>query len=99
VTWTIRVVPEAEAEFEASARWYAEHTGSHVTLVQALEEGLRAIAEAPLRYPLWRPGAVYRKYVVRGVPYIVYYRVKRDYVEVLAFAHTSRRPGYWLPRS
>jgi plasmid stabilization system protein ParE len=98
VTWTIRVVPEAEAEFEASARWYDEQAALRAKFVAAIDTALNAISDAPLRYPLWRSEASYRKYVVRQVPYIIYYRILRDYVQILAFAHTSRRPGYWLHR-
>jgi plasmid stabilization system protein ParE len=81
VICAIRVVPEAEAELEASARWYEEQTGSPVGLVHAIDAALAAIAEGPLRYPLWRPGSPYRKHAIRAVPYVIYYRVLRDYVE------------------
>jgi hypothetical protein len=29
-----------------------------------------------------------------AAPYLVLYRLRGDYVEVMAFAHTRRRPGY-----
>jgi len=31
-------------------------------------------------------------------PYIVFYVVDDEEVEVVAVAHGRRRPGYWLPR-
>ena len=40
-----------------------------------------------------------RQLKVRGFPYIVAYRVRRDDLYVVAIAHTSRRPGYWKYRS
>ena len=98
VTWTIRVVADAEAEFEATARWFDEHAGLRTEFVEAIDEAIYAIAEQPLRWPQWRPGSPYRKFVVRRFPYIVLYRMRDDYVEVLAFAHTRRRPGYWTDR-
>lgn len=78
--------------------WYGEQTSSRTRLIGAIDAALNAIAEGPLRYPLWRSGSPYHKYAIRRVPYVIYYRVLRDYVEVLAFAHTSRHPEYWLQR-
>jgi plasmid stabilization system protein ParE len=98
VTWTVRVVVDAELEFEAAARWYDERASLRTEFVEAIDEAIFAIAEAPHRYPAWRAGSNYRKYVVRRFPYVVLYRLREDHVEVLAFAHTRRRPGYWLQR-
>ena len=80
--WTIRVVPDAEVEFEASARWYDERTALRTEFIAAIDEAVFSIAEAPLRNPLWRSGSAYRKYVVRRFPYVVFYRVRDDYVEI-----------------
>ena len=71
MTWTVRVVPDAEAEFETSARWYDERGGLRTEFVEAIDEALYAIAEGPLRYPQWRPDSTYRKFVVRRFPYVV----------------------------
>lgn len=98
MSWTIRVVADAEAEFEAAAHWYDEHAGLRTEFVEAIDEAIFAIAERPERYPFWRPESPYRKYVVRRFPYVVLYRLREDYVEVMAFAHTRRRPGYWKDR-
>jgi plasmid stabilization system protein ParE len=98
VSWTVRVVADAEAEFEAAARWYDEHAGLRAEFVEAIDQAIFAIAEAPDRYPLWRSGPAYRMFVVRRFPYLVLYRLHDDYVEVIAFAHTRRRPGYWKSR-
>jgi plasmid stabilization system protein ParE len=98
VTWIVRVVADAEAEFEAAARWYDEHAGLRTEFVEAIDEAIFAIADGPQRYPLWRPESSYRKYVVRRFPDVVLYRLRVDCVEVMAFAHTRRRPGYWKDR-
>jgi plasmid stabilization system protein ParE len=39
-----------------------------------------------------------RKYLVRGFPYVIIYRIKNVSIHVLAIAHTSRKPGYWTAR-
>ena len=38
----------------------------------------------------------YRRRVLLDVPYLVFYMVELDVVEVLAVAHAKRRPGYWI---
>ena len=93
MTWIVRVVADAEAEFEAAALWYDEHGGLRTEFVETIDEAIFAIAESPQRYPLWRADAPYRKYVVRRFPYLVLYRLRDDYVEVVALVHTRRRPG------
>jgi plasmid stabilization system protein ParE len=98
VSWTIHIAPEAEAELEASARWYGEHAGLRFEFIQAIDEAIAAITESPLRSPLWRPGSLYRKHVIRRIPYVIFYRIVNDVIEVMAFAHAKRRAGYWLDR-
>jgi plasmid stabilization system protein ParE len=39
-----------------------------------------------------------RRIPLRRFPFVVVYRDLPDHVEVMAFAHTSRRPGYWRSR-
>ncbi len=99
MTWIVRVVADAEAEFEASARWYGEHAGLRTDFVAAIDEAIYAIAEGPLQWPAWRSGSTFRKYVVRRFPYVVIYRMREHYVEIVAFAHSRRRPGYWRRRT
>ena len=42
--------------------------------------------------------AVVRRAVVRKTPYVIVYAVIGDEIVVVAFAHTSQRPGYWRKR-
>ncbi|MGD0011601.1 MAG: type II toxin-antitoxin system RelE/ParE family toxin [Terriglobia bacterium] len=39
-----------------------------------------------------------RKYTVRKFPFSLIYSIERDGLLILAVAHHSRRPRYWLPR-
>lgn len=68
----------------------------------AVERCLALIAEAPERWPIYpmRRRVVYlvRRYVMQEYPYVLPYYVWGDTVFVLAVAHTSRKPGYWLSR-
>ena len=42
--------------------------------------------------------ARYRRIVVRRFPYVVFIEVRVQDVEVVAAAHASRAPGFWLAR-
>ena len=59
------------------------------------------IAESPRTWPRW-PGSTHkphiRRFVVSRFPFALAFVIKRDHVVVLAVAHTSRDPFYWLDR-
>lgn len=40
VTWINRVVPDAEVELEARARWYDEHAGLRTEFIAAIDGAL-----------------------------------------------------------
>jgi plasmid stabilization system protein ParE len=39
-----------------------------------------------------------RRIPLRHFPFFLIYRVFDDYIEVMALAHTSRKPNYWRSR-
>ena len=39
-----------------------------------------------------------RHFRVQGFPYKIAYRLREHNIHVVALAHTSRRPGYWMDR-
>ena len=88
----------AEEEYTASLRWYAERSkraayGFEAEFARALE----VIAASPDRYPLCDERHHY--YLLKRYPFHVIYRKRlADRWVVIAVAHTSRRPGYWLGR-
>ena len=45
MTWKVRVVRDAEAELEISARWYDERAGLRTEFIEAIDEAVFAIAE------------------------------------------------------
>jgi toxin ParE1/3/4 len=48
--------------------------------------------------PRARVGAAARRIPLRHFPFFVIYRDLSDHVEVMALAHTSRKPNYWRSR-
>jgi plasmid stabilization system protein ParE len=95
----LHVLPEAEQELAAAAEWYeSKRVGLGVELVASVDRALDEIRDAPLSCALWRSDRPYRHKVLRRFPYVIFFRPDDDAVEVVAFAHAKRSPGYWLSR-
>lgn len=96
----IELHPEAVAEARSARLWYASASRdvkmSHAFMFE-LDHALKQIAGAPDRWPAFVHCT--RRYLLRRFPYAVVYRVNDKAVEVLAVAHTRRRPGYWKGRA
>jgi toxin ParE1/3/4 len=89
---------EAAAEYDAAFDWYLDRSPEAAHNFDAeVERGLTQIVQAPQR---WSPGAFNsRRYLLRHFPFILIYReLKPGNLQIVAIAHTSRRPGYWSQR-
>jgi toxin ParE1/3/4 len=102
MTGRFRPEPEASAELEDAALWYeGQRPGLGLELVQAVDSALaeitawpqigRRVAGLPNELPV-------RKVPVKRFPYHVVYLPWEGAVRILALAHDSREPGYWLSR-
>ena len=90
---------EATAELTAAAEWYEhERVGLGDELLAEAAGALKAIAQSPAAWSFVMRSKVVRRYVFERFPYIAYFVVRADHVLVLAFGHTSRKPGYWRHR-
>lgn len=93
--------PDAEAELIEAVRYYERRvTGLGAQFLDAADRAVRAIEEAPERWPITE--ADIRHYLMPRFPYAIYYRMQSDQLRILAFKHHSRHPDYWryrLPRS
>lgn len=89
--------PEVKHEIAAGKRWYERsRPGLGREFDAATRVAVDAVAAHPLSY-----GATYldiRAAPVSGFPYVVYYRVLRNRVRVLAVHHTARDPAAWQSR-
>jgi toxin ParE1/3/4 len=93
---------EADRELEEAIHRYEEsRPGLGAEFLAAVDAALSRIA----RFPASGSPVPYaadlqaRRVPVKGFPYHVIYLETLDAIRVLAFAHTRRRPGYWLSRS
>jgi toxin ParE1/3/4 len=89
--------PEALAEAEAALAWYGERSvRAAEAFLSELEKAVEAVSETPRRWPPFELDA--RRYPLQRFPYLLIYREKAEWIEILAVAHGRRRPGYWRSR-
>jgi toxin ParE1/3/4 len=89
--------PDATADLVAARDWYEQRrSGLGAKFVAAMDKMVSRIEATPELY------AVVLKNVRRGklrrFPYVVYYRVLADRVEVIAILHGSRDQRAWQSR-
>lgn len=88
---------EALAEFREAAHYYddqVDHLGDR--FAGQIEASAARILINPLM-----PRCFFRecrKVKADKFPYMVIYRVKGEWLQIIAVMHTSRHPGYWKSR-
>ncbi len=93
----IELLAEAADELLEARQWY-ERRDIDVArrFAESIDFTIRKIAENPLRWPLYRKNT--RRCVLSKFPFSVIYLSKNQVVQIVAFAHAKRRPGYWDER-
>lgn len=89
---------EASAEYDAAFDWYLERSPKAAEKFDdEMDRALSQITEAPHR---WAAGPRRtRRFLLRKFPFIVTYRqIASGVIQIIAVAHTSRKPGYWKSR-
>ena len=93
----IRIHAEALREIEEAHAWYAARSaGVAQRFLDAVFGGLALIQENPQAWVAGGHGE--RKYVLKGFPYVVIFRVVEGEIQVFTVGHGRRRPGHWLER-
>lgn len=94
---TIRFVDEAQREFLDAISGYEDARGGlGQRFKDEVDRCVLWIADHPELYRL-RPGS-YRRINLRVFPYYIPYIVRGQTLWVLAVAHGSRKPLYWISR-
>jgi toxin ParE1/3/4 len=88
---------EATAEYDAAFDWYLERSPDAALRFDGeVDRALAQIIAAPQR---WAAGAhSTRRFLLRRFPFTLIYRERASGIQIVAVAHTSRRPGYWKQR-
>ena len=93
----LRIHREAEVEIDEAQPWYEQRSELAAAAFELeISHAIQRILHAPFRYPKGRRGE--RRFIVDQFPYTITYRILDDTVFITAFAHQSRRPGYWRHR-
>ncbi|WP_437602098.1 type II toxin-antitoxin system RelE/ParE family toxin [Sorangium sp. So ce590] len=99
LTRPILVRVDAQTELDEAVDWYERRRPRlGLEFVSAIEGALDAIADAPDAWPLWQDGYPYRKYALRRFPFVAFFTAEGSAIQIVAFAHARRRPGYWMRR-
>ena len=94
----LRVRKTARAEIAAAFDWYLERSPAAAgRFLEAVDEALRLIEEAPERHPIIR-GRL-RRVLLRRFPYAIYYKVYQSTITVVGVIHGHRHPDTWLRRA
>lgn len=92
-------------EFHSAARheatqallWYAEQNVKVAHAFAAeLQRAVSSIESDPSRLPTLGPELHFSR--LKRFPYLLIFRIKPTAIQILAGAHSSRRPGYWTQR-
>jgi toxin ParE1/3/4 len=89
---------EASAEYDAAFDWYLQRSPDAALKFDAeVERALTQIVQAPQR---WAGGPhSTRRFLLRQFPFTLIYREQKPgAIQIVAIAHTSRRPEYWKQR-
>jgi plasmid stabilization system protein ParE len=89
---------EAAAEYDAAFDWYLERSPDAALRFDAeVDRALTQIIAAPQR---WASGPdSTRNFLLRRFPFTLIYRERASgEIQIVAVAHTSRKPGYWKKR-
>lgn len=102
MTFTSEDHPEAREEFLDAVDYYdRQRAGLGSELIERFDLAVKEIEEAPEAWPMvpdWDSQPVVRSHRVQTFRYRVVYYVRDDKVIIVAYAHTSREPGYWRHR-
>lgn len=90
--------PVARRELLEAAQWYVTEGGPAVAeqFTWAVDPALQVLGQMPQLGATH--GAGLRAWPLKRFPYTLVYRVQGERLTVLAVAHQSREPGYWVGR-
>jgi toxin ParE1/3/4 len=95
--YSIRHDPAAADELCEAADWYEQRSAqAGAKFIATVKAKLLEIASTPHRWPLEEDGT--RQALLRPFQYKIVFREENRTIQIIAYAHTSRRPGYWRGR-
>ena len=93
----IEIHPAALEELKSAVEWYLERSQPAAQeFVAEVDRALALVMASPRRWPVGEHDT--RRFVLQRFPFAITYREKDSGIQILAFAHGHRRPGYWKER-
>lgn len=95
--WDSEIDPGARSDYDETVDWYlAQDPATALRFIQVAKEALASMLSDPERFATITSGV--HAATIKGFPVQIVYRVRGTTVQVLAYYHASRRPGYWTNR-
>lgn len=100
MSYTLEVFAAATEENVQTIAWLREHAASSTVALYAatIARALDEIRELPFAWPAWEVDPEIRVRHLNRISISVIYRIRNRVIEIIAFAHQRRAPGYWLER-
>ena len=94
----VEIHPDAVSEIREAALYYqAQQIGLGERFLSTVQESLTRISNFPESFPVVANNV--RQCKVARFPYAIVYRLQVNYIQVIALAHSRRKPQYWSKRS
>ncbi len=91
MTYTLRFLPQVEADVWNGRTWYEDKSpGLGEEFLRVFYAGAEEVARSPQIYATVHRD--FRRRLLRRFPYAIYFRIERDYVVVLGLFHCARDP-------
>ena len=102
MTKTLRTHRLAEEELADAASWYeTKQPGLGVSFLDLIDDVVDRVLSGTLPsspVPEVRVAKDVRRILLRRFPYSIVFYEREHEIVIIAFAHSSRRPGYWRSR-
>ena len=91
------VMPEAEVDLEGACEWYeSRELGLSDQFLERVNLCFESVRQFPEMFEVVRRR--YQRAFVQKFPYVVYFKVEGDVVEIHAVLHGKRSPWHWQQR-
>jgi toxin ParE1/3/4 len=98
MSFPLIIRPEAEQDLAEGRDWYeGQRAGLGGDFLRHAEDVFERLRDTPTLYAEVYRGV--RRCKLKRFPYVVYYRLRGDQVEVLGVIHASRHPRVWQSRA
>ena len=95
---SLEVHPSALLEVEEARKYYEDYSPDLARLyLDEIDAAIEKIIQSPKGWLNYRYGT--KRFLVHRFPFAVIYRVTNDSIQIVAVAHLSRRPFYWIERT